>query len=330
MHTSSENSFCTKPFHSKISKKELLRMRQFFKTFLFFLLMFAANEGFSSSISIEKLYQDTLSREYSKLSELKHSAEKRKTAYIVSGVLALILLGVFAYFFKLAGVLVALIMIAAGYFTLKDSEPVVGAYEEAFKQNIISSITELSGGYEYVDSKLGEEELASSQLFAPRVKLFSSWDLYKKEDVQFSYIHVVFDTKENASVERIAENIFDGYLIMIDSKNNQEGVLVSESLRDKVAHMDMTMSSFFSQGKRAGKQNGFDIYGEVSVEDIDKVSQLKDKKIAVSFRKDKTYIAFYKQDNPFSVDVFKTFDLLKAKHYASSIEEIESLLEVIR
>lgn len=305
-------------------------IKHFFKTFLLFTVMFAPHEGFSSDISVEKLYKESLRAEYTKLDNLKQSAEKRKTAYIVSGVLAFVLVLLFIYFFKLPGLIAALIMIGAGYFTLKSSQPVVGAYEEAFKEQIISPITELSAGFKYVDSKLGEEELKASQLFAPRVKLFGSWDLYKKKSVQFSYIHVVFDTKENASVERLAENIFDGYLIMIDKKNEKEGVLVSESLRDKVAHMDMTMSSFFSKGKRAGKQNGFDIYGDVSAEDIDKASMLKDKKIAVSYRKDKTYIAFYKHDNPFSVNVFKTFDLLEAKSYASSIEEIEVLLEVIK
>ncbi len=305
-------------------------IKNFIKTFLLFTVMFAPQEGFSSDISVEKLYKDRLTVEYAKLENLKQSAEKRKTAYIISGVIAFVLVLVFIYFFKLPGLFAALIMIGAGYFTLKSSQPVVGAYEKAFKQNIILPITDLNSGFKYVDSKLGEEELKASGLFEPRVKLFGSWDLYKNKSIQFSYIHVVFDTKENASVERLAENIFDGYLIMIDSPNNQEGVLVSESLRDKVAHMDMTMSSFFSKGKRAGKQNGFDIYGEVSVEDIDKASLLKDKKIAISYRKDKTYIAFYKHDNPFSVDIFKTFDLLKAKSYGSSIEEIEAILKVIK
>lgn len=305
-------------------------IRHFFKTFLLFTVMFAPQEGFSSDITVDKLYEETLSAEYAKLDSLKQSAEKRKTATIISGVLAFVLVAVFVYFFKLPGLIIALIMIGAGYFTLKSSQPLVGTYEKAFKQNIISPITDLSSGFKYVDSKLSEQELKASGLFAPNVKLFGSWDLYEKEGVKFSYIHVVFDTKENASVERLAENIFDGYLIMIESQNEHEGVLVSESLRDQVSHMDMTMSSFFSKGERAGKQNGFDIYGEVRAKDIDKASLLKDKKIALSYRKDKTYIAFYKHDNPFSVDVFKTFDLLKAKSYASSVEEIEAILKVIK
>ena len=305
-------------------------IRHLLKIFLLFTMMFASQEGFSSPLSVDKLYKEKLSTEYAKLDQMKQSAEKRKTAYIISGVLAVVLVLTFAYFFKLTGVIVALIMIGAGYFMLKNSEPIVGSYEKEFKMNIISSITKLSANFIYIDSNLGEQVLKTSKLFAPDIKQYASWDLYECEDAKFSYIHVLFDTKENVSVERMAENIFDGYLIIIEKKNDQEGLLVSESLRDKVAHMDMTFSSFFSQAKRAGKQNGFDIYGKVSLENIDKASQVKDKKIAISYQKDKTYIAFYKYDNPFTVDIFKPFDLLKAQSYASSIEEIEVLLKAIK
>ena len=202
-------------------------MRNFFKTFLLFSLMFAAPEGFSSSKNVDTLYKETLIHTYSKLQELKTKAQKRKTTYIVSAVLALVLLAVFTYFFKLIGLFTAILMIAAGYFTIKSSEPVVGLYKKQFQKNIITPITRLTAGFTYAQAPLNQEILELSQLFAPEIKQFGSWDLYEKEGERFSYIHVEFDTKEDDSVERIAENIFDGYLIMIDAKNQQEGVLIS-------------------------------------------------------------------------------------------------------
>ncbi len=305
-------------------------MKNLFKLFFTFTLMFAANEGFSTEISVEKLYHDSLKKEYSLLLDLKEKAEQRKTAYIVSGILAFFLLLGFIYFFKLNGLILALIMIGAGYYTLKSSQPVVGAYEKQFKRDILSPITRLVAGFRAVPGKLSEEDLETSGLFAPRIKEFSSWDLYQKEGAKFSYIHVVFDTKENASLERMSENIFEGFLIMIEANNKQEGVLVSQSLRDKVAHMDMTMGSFFAKGKRAGSENGFDIYGEVSQEARDKLLQIRNQKIAISYQKDKTIIVLYHQSNPLSVDVFKSFDLLQAQHYAASIAEIDNVIQIVK
>jgi len=305
-------------------------IRTFLKTFILFAVMFAPQEGFSTQTNLEQLYHERLQKEYMSLQKIQAKAQKYKTAYIVSGILALLLLGVFAYFFKLMGVLVALVMIAAAYFTLKDSAPVVGAYEKAFKQNIISPIAKLSAGYSYREGSLKEEDIKASHLFAARIKRFSSWDLYAKEGVQFSYVHLVFDTKENASVERFAENIFEGYLIMIDKKNDTHGILVSESLRNKVADMDIEMGSFFADAKRGSKQNGFDIYGEVTLEEIDKASKLRHEKIAISYQEDAIYVALFKEGNPFLVDVFKQFDLLKATQYAKSIKEIDAVVEVLK
>ena len=302
-------------------------IRGFFKTFLLISMMFAVQEGFAES-SVENLYKTKLVHEFESLQDLKSQASKRKTAYIISGVLALLLLGLFAYFFKLFGVIAALIMIAAGYFTLKSSEPVVGAYEKAYAESLISPITNLSAGYSYHDKKPQEKDLGN--LFAPSIKNFSAWGSYTKENVTFSYIHVVFDTKENASVERMNQNIFDGYLITINRHTNSEGVLVSESLRDSVSNMDMTMHSFFAKGKRAGKVSGFDVYGNVSQEEIDKVLPLQKLDIALSFEKDVIRIAFYKKSNPFSVGVFKTFDLSTAKSYESAVLEIEQIVQIFQ
>ena len=302
-------------------------IRGFFKTFLLFSMMFAGQEGFAKS-SVETLYKTKLVQEFHALQELKSQASKRKTAYIVSGVLALLLLGVFAYFFKLFGVVVALIMIAAGYFTLKSSKPVVGTYVKAYKELLISPITKLSAGYHYHDNRLTEEALGN--LFAPSIKNFASWGSYEKKDVSFSFVHVVFDTKENASVERMNQNIFDGYLITIKRHHDSEGVLVSEGLRDTVSSMDMTMASFFAKGKTAGRIGAFDVYGEVSQEEVDKATSLQKLDIALSFEKDVIRIALYKKADPFAVDVYKDFDLHTAKGYESAILEIEQIVQIFQ
>ncbi len=292
--------------------------------------MFASQEGFSDQSHLDKLYHDSLKKEFSTLSNLQKLAQKRKTAYLISGAVALLVLLVFVYYFKLLGLVVALLMIVAGYFTLRSSQCVVGEYQTRFKRDIISPIAKLAGGFVYKDGKLSQDDLENAKLFAPSIKKFASWDLYEKEGAKFSYIHVVFDTKENASLERMAENIFEGFLIMIDKKNANEGVLVSELLRDKVADMDLRMSSFFAKGRRDGSVNGFDIYGRVDQVDIDKDAALKEKKIAISYQKDKTTIALFHQSNPLSVDIFKTFDLTEAKHYQKSIEEIARVIEQLQ
>jgi len=292
--------------------------------------MFAPIEGFSDQMSLETLYKKQLRPQFQELSSLKEEAQKRKTAYIVSSVLAVLLILTFVYFYKLTGLIVAIIMIVAGYFTLKSSEPVIGSYQAAYKSKIISPITKLVAGYHLSNGSISKKQFLQSGLFAAPIKQFASWDLYEKEGVQFSYLHVVFDTKENASLEKMAKNTFDGYLIMIDKKNAQTGVLVSASLRDSVADMDMKMASFFAKEKRAGSVNGFDMYGEVNQVNRDKVSQVNNNKIAFSYQKDKTYIALYKKNNPFSVDVFNSFDLLKAQRYAKSIKEIESLVTFVK
>ncbi len=305
-------------------------MRHIFKTFLLFTMMFSPQEGFCDLQSIEQLYHDRLKAASLSFSDIKQKAQKRKTAYSISAILAILLLFAFIYFFKLPGLIVALIMIGAGYYTLQTSQPVIGVYEQHFKRDIISPIAKQIAGFSYVEGKLSENDLKNSNLFSPRIKQFSSWDLYQNKGAKFSYIHVVFDTKENASIERMAENIFEGFLIMIDMKNISEGVLVSETLRDKVADMDLTMSSFFAKGKRAGKANGFDIYGEVSQEDIDKASMFTKKKIAISYQKDKTIIALYHSGNPLTVDLFQPFDIVQAKNYARMFEEIDHVIQSLK
>ncbi len=291
--------------------------------------MFASLEG-GNEISLERLYKEKLVSNYENLNQIKIRAKKRKSAYIISGILALFLFFGFAYFFKLTGVFVALIMIAAGYFTLHNSKPVIGAYEEEYKKTIISPITELVAGYQYNDGKISEQTVKKSHLFAPPIKQYASWDLYTKEGISFSFVHIIFDTKENASLERMAKNIFEGYIIMIDKKHSHEGVAISHRLRDKVAGMDFRMSTFFADAKRQGKYNGFDLYGEIESADLEKLTSLQKQEIAISFLQDKTIIALYEQGNPFSVDVFENFDLKKANRYAKSIAQIEEIVTLFK
>jgi hypothetical protein len=305
-------------------------IRGFFKTFMLFNIMFAPMEGFSESIPIDKLYKERLQPAYQTLLPLKEQAKKRQTAYIISGVLALILLFSFAYYFKLLGFIVALVMIIAGFFTLESSKKGEDGYKERFKKEILSPIAENRAGYRYRAGKITTSTIEKSNLFAPAIKEFASWDLYEKEGVVFSYVHIVFDTKENASVERMAKNIFDGYIIMIDRASSHEGVVVSDTLRDEVSGMDLTMHSFFAKGVRSGQRGGFDIYGDVDAGIWDRVSTLHDKKVAISFKKDKRFIALYKKSNPLSVDIFQTFDLQKAKAYDSAIAEIEALVSQLQ
>ncbi len=292
--------------------------------------MFAAGEGFSDQSSLEKLYHDSLQQEYAALSTLKENAKKRKTAYIVSGILALLLLAGFAYYFKLFGLIVALIMIVAGYYTLQSSPSPLHTYEKRFKRDIISPIAKLVGNFTHTNKKFRQQDLEDTGLFAPAIKAFSSGDIYEKEGVKFSYITVIFDTKENASVERMAANRFEGFFIMIERTTPSEGVLVSQLLRDKVASMDMRMHSFFAKGSRKGSMRGFDIYGEVAQEERDAAAALVNEKIALSYQKDKIFIALYQASNPLVVDIYNEFDVARAREYASTFEKIESLLDSVK
>jgi len=304
--------------------------RNFMRVFLFATFMFASTEGFSSSL-IDSLYKDRLLPTYEALIPKKEIAKKRKTTYIISAVLAVVLFLVFAKFFKLTGVIVALIMIGAGYYVLKNSgSNVVGDYTSEFKKSIITPIGDSCCGFVYEKDAIEQTLLEKSDIFAPSIKLFKSWDLYKSEDSIFSYIQATFDTKESASVERMNENIFIGYFIVIDRKNSNEGILVSDLLREKVSNMDLEMNSFFANAKRADKIGAFTTYGEVSKDDIDRLSALSSLSIAISLKKDATYVVLYKKTNPLNVDPLKDFNLETAKSYEKAFKEVSEIISKIR
>jgi hypothetical protein len=91
--------------------------------------------------------------------------------------------------------------------------------------------------------------------------------------------------------------------------------------------MDLTMHSFFAEGTRSGRRAGFDIYREIDEVMRDKIASLKEQKIAISFTKDKIFIALYKKSNPLDVALFQTFDLQKAISYDHAIDEIERIVD---
>ena len=305
-------------------------LKGFFKVFFFTSLMFAATEGFGET-NINSLYQDKLLPTYEALKPQKDIAKKRKTTYIISAVLAVVLFLVFAKFFKLTGVIVALIMIASGYFVLKNSgSNVVGDYESEFKNSIITPIGKNCCGFSYAGDNIEKTLLQKSDIFAPRIKLYHSWDLYKNDDSIFSYIKATFDTKESASVERMNENIFEGYFIIINKPNQNEGILVSDSLREKVSNMDLEMSSFFANASRGDKVGEYTIYGEVSQSDVDRLSPLSSLMVAISLKKDATYVVVYKKSNPLKVDPLKDFNLQSAKEYEEVFKEISAFVTKIK
>lgn len=299
------------------------------KTFVLFSIMFASSEAAGGSLTIEQLYTQGLQPKYQNLHTLKEQAQERKKAIIISSVVAVVTFFLFAYFFKLLGVIISLIMIAAGTWVLWPTLKNADGYETRFKKEILSPLMQNAAGYGYMPEKFSQETLANSHLFAAPIKTFSAGDMYGKEGVKFSFVHVVFNTKENASVERMAQNVFDGYIIMIDKKNPTLGVLVSEALRDVVADTNIPMRSFFANAKRTGSRSGFDIYGDVPMDTIDKISALKDQKIALSFTKEKIFIALYKANNPFDIDLLGDFDVSKAKVYDRAAHEIETLVHTL-
>ncbi len=295
--------------------------RHWSQIFLFVFFALSPVDGFSSS-SVEELYAQELKESYTELAPLKKEAEKRKRTYIISAILAVGTLLLFTYFYKLTGLIVSLIMIAAGIWVLKSNAPTKGSYEERFKKEIISPLIGLS----YHDSAFTQEEIEESHLFAPSFKSYEAWDRYEDHNASLSYVRIVFDTKENASVERFAENIFEGFILKLPYHDSSNGVGVSHALRDKVAKGDIPFSSFFAKGTREVEAHGFDFYGSIKREDKERLFDLNDLPIAVSFRPNGIYIALLMRPNPLVVDSFKEFDLLAAKAYAKSMQIVHRLI----
>ncbi len=302
-------------------------LRNFFKLFLFASFSLASLQGFSHHQSFDDLYQKELKPSFEALKPLQEYAKKRQTTYILSAILAVVVFIGFVKYFKLLGALVAILMIGGGIFYLKQIQPAVNPYISAFNYKIVSPIASFCCGFSYKDSKITQDEIKESKLFSPRVKNYDAKGLFVKDGVKFGYVDITFDTKENASVERFAENVFLGFVIVISKKHSDEGIILSDTFKQKVADIDPEFSSFFSNLPRGGKKNGFEIYGNISQKDIDTCSSLKSKEIAVSFTKNNTYIFIPQKSNPFDENVYKDFDLERAKGYLQIFQNIKSLIE---
>ncbi len=304
----------------------------FIKSFLIISFTAVSIYGSGGSSSVENLYEKTLKPYYESIKEHKEFAKKRKTAYIISAILAVIVFVIFAKYFKGPGVVAALVMCVAGYLYLKGLTSPIGVYEKLYKSNIISPISYENGGYKFKDSKFTQYEVDQTNIFRPIIEVFESKDIYEKDGVRVGWIDIEFDTKENASVERFAENVFTGFLIEIDIKTNSNGVLISQKLKDVVADMDIEMAAFFAKGKRGSMYHGFELYDFVDDKDINRVKKFANKEIAFSFRNssNKVYIALYKKINPLNIHIFSNFDIDKARGYANFFKEIDELVHVFR
>ena len=303
-------------------------LKNFFKLFLFLSVSFASIEGFGGHSDLESLYEKVLKQNYEKIAPLREYAQKRQTVYIVSAILALLVFAFFIKYFKLTGALVALVMIAGGIYYLKTQTPAISPYKEKFADFILSPIGNFCCGYRYNGGKISLKEISESKIFAQRIKDFRADDgLFMKEGVHFGYVDITFDTKENASVERFAENVFSGFVIVLDQPHSQEGGLVSDLLKQKVASMDPEFNAFFANMPRKGKSNGFELYGDISQETLDKCYPLSSEMVAVAFTRGKTYIFYYQKRNPLDPGVYQKLDLQSVRAYASVFQSIDKLVK---
>ncbi len=305
--------------------------RHFAKLFLLLTLSFAAIEGFGGGSSIDTLYEKVLKPNYEKIAPLREYAQKRQTTYIVSAVLALVVFGLFVKYFKATGALVALLMIAGGIYYLKTQTPAISPYKEKFAQLILAPVAMNCCGYRYETGKITQNDIQKSKIFAPRIKMLkSSEGLFVKEGVKFGYVDIEFDTKENASVERFAENVFSGFVIVLDRHNRREGAVISEVFRQKVADIDPEFSAFFADMPRKGSACGFALFGDVEEEIVDRCEAVKERLVAVSFQKEKLYIFLYKEHNPLDPPLYSDFRFAAAKGYEAVFKEIDQLVERCR
>ncbi len=306
-------------------------IQQFLKLFLFMSVSFAAMEGAGAEPRIGDLYTQVLKPNYEKIAPLREYAKKRQTTYIVSAILAVIVFGMFVKYFQAFGALVAIVMIAGGVWYLKMQTPAISPYKAKFSELILSPIAENCCGYRYHPGKITESDINASRLFSPRIKTFSAHEgLFVKEGVKFGYVEIEFDTKENASVERFAKNVFSGFVVILDRQNPRTGALVSEAFKARVADIDPEFGAFFADLTRAGKRGGFEIFGEVADTALDRCSGYASQEIAVSFTPHKTYLYFYQKSDPLDPSPVQDFSLQQAKSYAAVFESIDAMVNACR
>ncbi|RUM65950.1 MAG: hypothetical protein DSZ06_04185 [Sulfurospirillum sp.] len=304
-------------------------MRSLFLKILFSaVLFFAANEGFGSS-DLNTLYNNELKPTLNLLKPQQEFEKKRQTTIYISIALAIVIFIVFAKYFKLAGVLVWLVMVAGGYYVLTKNIP-KSSYESLFLKKIVSPIGVNCCGYTYLGKKLNLQDIKNSSLFSPEIDNSYIGSSFGKSGVIVAYVVLTFKTKESASVERFNKNRFEGFIIKIDHPNTKNGAIISQGLIDEVANMDLAMSSFFAKGKRGKKIGEWQIYGELDEDMIDKITPLKRRSVGVSFTKDAIYIALPYKKDPFKVDSFKRFDLESAKELDTLFRDIDNIVSIFK
>ncbi len=305
-------------------------IKNFIKIFFTLSLMFASSQGAGSNGSFENFYENRLQTSFEKLKPLQDYAKKRQSVYIVSGIIAIIVFAVFVKYFKLFGAVVSLLMIAGGVYYLKLTKPVIDPYKKAFNEQILSQIGTFCCGYRYIDSFISQEDVINSNLFSPKIKNYSATSLFVKEGVRFGYVKIEFYTKEDESVEKFADNVFSGFVIIVNKKNSADGVLVSEMFKEKVADIDPEFNAFFSPLPRGDKIGGFEIYGKIDGAKMNRYHMLAYQDVALAFTKDKTYIFYALRTNPLDVSVYKDFYLKDAKAIKSVFERIDSFVKIVK
>ncbi len=301
----------------------------FFRVLFGLLLLWSVGEGAGMQPDLRTLYEKQLKPTYKKLQPQREFEKKHRQTIWISLVLALVIFLLFAKFYKLQGVLVALIMIGAGYYVMMRSAP-KSHYPELFKAHILGPIAEACCGYCYQKDAINPKSLNHAPLFAPLIKNYTIINGFGDEQTHIGFVVLEFDTKENASVERLNQNRFEGYFVIIDKPNTYQGALVSDRLRDQVAHDDLTMQSFFAKGKRGEHHREWQIYGDVDTALIDKLSGLGNAPLAIGFDTAHIYIALSHQGNPFDVEAFGRFDLERAQTYQREFEAIAQIIQKLR
>ena len=303
-------------------------MKRLLQLLLFATLSFAAAEGYSDRGTLENLYEKILKPNYEKIAPLHDYARKRQTSYIISAILALLVFVLFVKYFKAFGALVAILMIAGGVWYLRTQTPVISPYKAKFAELILTPIAEHCCGYRYLPGKIAKADIDAGKLFSPRIKHFTAQEgLFVKKGVKAGYVEIEFDTKENASVERFAENIFRGFVIILDRPHQGNGAIVSEGFKEKVADIDPEFSAFFSDLPRRGKEEGFLLFGDVAENIVDRCHRFADREIALAMTKQKSYIFWYRDRDPLDPDLYGRFDLKSAEGYASLFKEIDTLVQ---
>jgi hypothetical protein len=292
------------------------------------LFSFATVNASGGSQDLNSLYENKLKTSYEELKPYKEAAKNRKTTYIISAIVWLLVFGLFAKNFGLSGVIVSLIMGGAGYYYLSSMQTSpISDFENVYKSKLISPIANNSSGFLYDNGNMSKEEFLETKIFATKIKSYHSEDIYAKDGVKFSWVDVTFDTGNNEAEERMEQNIFKGYIVTLDRKNSSHGVVISQLLSDKVAKEDIKMGSFFSDLKPRSHKGKFDIYGNVSEEDFIDAEKLSSERVAVSFMNDKIYIALYSQTYPLEAKIYTDFDLNTAQKYEDSFKYIDKIVD---